>query len=70
MAKLPFKCPQCPACCNRDTHVELMVPMPHNERMDEYSCHCGKCGLKFRTTLERYTWLARHVSSKSFGLAA
>jgi hypothetical protein len=65
MSALPFKNPQCPACCNKDTDVELMVPMPHNADMDEYSCHCGKCGSIFRAVLERHVWLAQPVRSES-----
>jgi hypothetical protein len=60
MATLPFKNPQCPACCNKETHVELMVPAPYDVEIDDYFCRCGKCALRFRVTLERRAWLARN----------
>jgi hypothetical protein len=65
MTSFPFKNPQCPACCNKDTRVVLMVPMPHNADMDEYSCHCRKCGSTFHAVLERHVWLACDVASES-----
>jgi hypothetical protein len=66
MSALPFNNPPCPECFNKDTHVELMVPVRYPEA-DEYTCRCGKCGLQYRATLERRVWLAQHPS-QSVGL--
>src|SRR6266513_61320 len=61
MGALPFQKPPCPECCNKDTYVELMVPVPRNDDVDEYSWRCGKCGLRYRTTLERRAWMAVQI---------
>jgi C4-type Zn-finger protein len=62
MSALPFKNPQCPACCNKDTYINLVVPLPHMEEVDEYQCECGKCGLRYRTALERHIWMSVRAS--------
>ena len=68
MSALPFRTPPCPECFNKDTGVELMMPMRDNPEVDEYSCYCGKCGLKYRATLERRVWLAQQQSAQSVGI--
>jgi hypothetical protein len=57
MVHPPFRNPPCPVCCNKDTHVELVLPDARNNNLDEYACRCGKCGLRYSATLERHVWM-------------